>query len=268
MSIVRDDRGDIDMIAGRARRPAIADSDRIRTETSLKLANQELEAFSFSIDNDLRAPLRAVSGTAAILTEKCARLLDTDALDCLEEIRTSAVAMGALIEGLLILSNITRSELKPDLVDLGALAREVGAELRRAEPGRSVQLVVQDGLKACCDPLLARTLMANLLANAWRFTSKCVAPRIDVGSADNRRVRAFFVRDNGAGLDMTAAGKLFPPAQRLPTAAHLAGTGIGLATAQRIVHRHGGHIWAEGRIDAGAVVYFTLPPASSATAPP
>jgi PAS domain S-box-containing protein len=236
-------------------------SERRRIETSLKLANHELEAFSYSVAHDLRAPLRGMSGFAEILLQEYGDRLDAGGVDCLQEIRTNAVRMGALIDALLILSKVTRSELRPDAVDLGALAREIGTQLARDDPDRPVQLVVQGELGAYCDPLLARTLMDNLLANAWKFTGKRSGPRIEVGFGDRDRVRAFFVRDNGAGFDMAFAGKLFAPFQRLHTVGQFPGTGIGLATAQRIVHRHGGHIWAEGRVDEGAVFYFTLPAA-------
>ena len=243
-------------------------SDRRRTETSLKLANQELEAFSYSVAHDLRAPLRGMSGFAEILLEEYADRLDPDGVDCLTEIRANAVRMGSLIDALLLLSQVTRSELRPDSVDLGAMAREIGAQLGRAEPAREVQLVVQGGLLALCDPLLARTLMVNLLGNAWKFTGKTDVARIEVGFGQRDSIRAFFVRDNGAGFDMAFAGKLFAPFQRLHTVAQFPGTGIGLATAQRIIHRHGGHIWAEGRVNEGAVFHFTLPPAPPGTVPP
>ncbi len=236
-------------------------SDRIRAETSQKLANQELEAFGYAVAHDLRAPLRSMSGTAAILLEKHATRLGADGIECLEEIRTSSLRMGALIDALLFLSRVTRSELRPDEVDFGALAREIGSRLERAQPGRSVRLVVQGGLNAYCDPRLARILMGNLLDNAWKFTGGCAAPRIEVGLSDRDGVRAIFVHDNGAGFDMNAASALFAPFQRLHAPGQLPGTGIGLAMARRIVHRHGGDIWAEGRIDQGAAFYFTLPAA-------
>jgi PAS domain S-box-containing protein len=232
---------------------------RKRIETSLKLANQELEAFSYSVAHDLRAPLRGMSGFAQILLEEYGDRLDAEGLDCINEIRTNSLRMGALIDALLTLSQVTRSELEPHDVDLGSMAREIGEQYRRIEPDRSVELQIQEGLCAHCDPLLARTLIANLLGNAWKFTSKRAAPSIEVGLGDQTGVRAFFVRDNGAGFDMTYAGKLFAPFQRLHNAADFPGTGIGLATAQRIIHRHGGRIWAEGQPEQGATFYFTLP---------
>jgi PAS domain S-box-containing protein len=234
-------------------------SERKRTENSLKLANQELEAFSYSVAHDLRAPLRGMSGFSEILLEEYADRLDPEGVDCLKEIRTNAQRMGALIDALLTLSQVTRSELKPDVIDLTSLARELGSQLGHNEPERSVDLTVAPALRAMCDPLLARTLMANLLGNAWKFTARCPAPRIEVGFGERDGTRAFFVRDNGAGFDMAFAGKLFAPFQRLHTVGEFPGTGIGLATAQRIVHRHGGLIWADGVVDRGATFYFTLP---------
>ncbi|HTE51651.1 MAG TPA: PAS domain S-box protein [Kofleriaceae bacterium] len=233
-------------------------SERKRIETSLKLANHELEAFSYSVAHDLRAPLRGMSGFAQILLEEYADRLDGDGLDCLNEIRANALRMGALIDALLSLSQVTRTELKPDMVDLALLAREIGHQLASAEPTRAVDLVVDGALMAYCDPRLIRTLLANLIGNAWKFTGDSPAAKIQVGRGDQGGVRAFFVRDNGAGFDMAFASKLFTAFERLHSSAQFAGTGIGLATAQRIVQRHGGRIWAVGQVGDGATIHFTL----------
>lgn len=238
---------------------AIRDTtDRKAAENALKLANRELEAFSYSVAHDLRAPLRAMNGFAQILLDTYGPQFDAEGRDWLEEILLNARKMGALIDALLSLPRVSRAELRLEAVDLSALARAVAAELRAAEPARAVELVVADGLRAEIDPRLARVLVENLVGNAWKFTRKAPSPRVEIGAVDHGGARAFFVRDNGAGFDMAFAGKLFAPFQRLHTVAEFPGTGVGLATVQRIVHRHGGRIWAEGSVDGGATFYFTL----------
>jgi light-regulated signal transduction histidine kinase (bacteriophytochrome) len=234
-------------------------TERKSIETALKLANRELEAFSYSVAHDLRAPLRGMNGFAQILLRDYAHRLDAEGVDCLHEIRDNAVRMGALIDALLSLSRVTRSDLKPDWVDLAALARAAAAKLAAADPSRSVDVVVADRLVARADPALARTLVDNLLSNAWKFTRHTASPRVEVGATMQGGERVFHVRDNGAGFDMAYADKLFAPFQRLHAASEFPGTGIGLATAYRIVLRHGGRIWAESAVGAGATFYFTLP---------
>ncbi len=222
-------------------------------------ASRELEAFSYSVAHDLRAPLRGMNGFAQVLLDAYRDKLDADGQDFLQEILLNARKMGALIDALLSLARLTRSELRRSAVDLSSVFRATARRLSSAEPERTVELVVQDGLTADVDPTLAQALFDNLLGNAWKFTGKTPAARIELGVTDRDGARAFFVRDNGAGFDMAFANKLFAPFQRLHTAAEFPGTGIGLATVQRIVHRHGGHVWAEGAVDAGATFYFTLP---------
>ena len=234
-------------------------TDRKATETALKLANRELEAFSYSVAHDLRAPLRGMSGFAQILIEDYAEKLDEEGVANLREIHDNALRMGALIDALLSLARVTRSEPSPEWLDLGALARDIAQRLALAEGEREVRLVAPDNLKAYVDPNLARTLLANLIENAWKFTSTRKSARIECGIVDYEGAPAFFVRDNGVGFDMAHADKLFAPFQRLHTVGEFPGTGIGLATAQRIVHRHGGRIWATGAVEGGATVYFTLP---------
>jgi PAS domain S-box-containing protein len=240
---------------------------RRATEAALKLANRELEAFSYSVAHDLRAPLRAMNGFASILLEDYADKLDAEGRDHLRRINESAVIMAQLIDALLSLSQVTRSELQPLPTDLSSLAHSVARRLAAAEPDRAVEVVVQEGLYAQIDRALARTLLENLLANAWKFTRKTLAPRIDVGAALVDGLSAFFVRDNGAGFDMAHSDKLFAPFQRLHPVREFPGTGIGLATAQRIVDRHGGRIWAEGKVGEGASFYFALPPAEISVPP-
>jgi two-component system sensor histidine kinase/response regulator len=216
--------------------------------------NKELETFSYSVSHDLRAPLRSIDGFSAALAEDCGPSLDDQGHDYVHRIRQSVRRMTQLIDGMLELSRVTRSELRRDQVDLAAIARGVFARLRAQDPGREVELVCTSELSAQGDPRLLEIVLDNLLRNAWKFTGKSVVPRIEVG----RQGASFFVRDNGAGFDMAYAGKLFAAFQRLHAASDYEGTGIGLATVQRIVHRHGGRIWAEGETDQGATFYFTL----------
>jgi light-regulated signal transduction histidine kinase (bacteriophytochrome) len=234
-------------------------TDRQRVATALTLANRELEAFSYSVAHDLRAPLRGMNGFAQILLEDYKDKLDAAGQDCLQEIHQNAVRMGGLIDALLSLSRVTRSELRLEWLDLSAMARAVIAELAKSEPQRVVEVIVGDRLHALIDRALARTLMDNLIANAWKFTSKTSAAVIEFGSSEVQGTRSFFVRDNGVGFEMAYAIKLFAPFQRLHAAAEYPGTGVGLATVQRIVHRHGGRIWADGAVGQGATFYFNLP---------
>jgi light-regulated signal transduction histidine kinase (bacteriophytochrome) len=226
-------------------------------------ANRELEAFSYSVAHDLRAPLRGMNGFAQVLLDTYRDKLDADGKDWLQEITLNAGKMGALIDGLLALARLSRSELHREPVDLSSVARDAAGELSRVEPDRVVEVVVQGGLTADVDPPLVRALLENLLGNAWKFTSKVSAARIELGATEKDGAATFFVRDNGAGFDMAYASKLFAPFQRLHTVDEFPGTGIGLATVQRIVHRHGGRIWAEAAVDGGATFYFTFPARAS-----
>jgi PAS domain S-box-containing protein len=240
-------------------------SVRRATENALKLANQELEAFSYSVAHDLRAPLRGMSGFARILLDDHAANLDAEAKDCLDEINMNAQRMGKLIDALLSLARVARSELRLERVDMSALINAVSADFSQADPGRTLELVVQPGLAATMDLALARTLLTNLIGNAWKFTHHVAGARIEVGASVQNGSATFFVRDNGAGFDMSFANKLFKPFQRLHAASEFPGTGIGLATVQRIVHRHGGNVWAEGGVNAGATFYFRIPVSSGGT---
>jgi PAS domain S-box-containing protein len=230
-----------------------------RAKDAAEAANRELEAFSYSVAHDLRAPLRGMNGVAEVLLDSYRDKLDANGQDWLQEILLNARKMGDLIDGLLSLARVTRSELKLAQVDLSAIAHESIARIVASQPERSVEFDVQEHLHAELDERLVRALFDNLLGNAWKFTSKVVAPRIQVGTTDRGGASAFFVRDNGAGFDMAYASKLFTPFKRLHTANEFPGTGIGLATVQRIVRRHGGQIWAESAIGAGATFYFTFP---------
>ena len=226
-------------------------------------ANSELEAFSYSVAHDLRAPLRGMNGFAQVLLDAYRDKFDAEGQDWLQEILLNAKKMGALIDSLLSLSRVTRSELKRESVDLSALGRAAAARFHAAEPLRAVEVTIQDHLRADLDPALARALIENLLGNAWKFTSKVAAARIELGVVEKDGSPAFFVRDNGAGFDMAFAKKLFSAFQRLHSADQYPGTGIGLATVQRIVRRHGGRTWAEGTVNGGATFYFTCPARTS-----
>lgn len=232
--------------------------DLARRYAELEAANRELEAFSYSVSHDLRAPLRAIDGFSQALLEDCELRLDDQGRDYLRRIRAATRRMGDLIDDLLALSRVTRQEMRRERVDLSALARSVVAQLRRLEPARSVEVVIADGLEAEGDSHLLRLVLENLLGNAWKFTGRQPEARIEFGAVDEGSRPAFFVRDNGVGFDMAYADKLFAPFQRLHAMSDFPGTGIGLATVQRIVARHGGRVWAVGEEGKGATFFFTL----------
>ena len=225
----------------------------------LQAALKELESFSYSVSHDLRAPLRALDGFSRMLLDDYGDKLDDDAHHYLERIRQGTQQMATLINGLLELSRLNRSEIERRPIDLSALAGAVIDDLRETEPQRRVDVVIADGLVASADPGLSRTLLANLIGNAWKFTARQATARIEVGAAEADGEPAYFVRDDGAGFDMAYAGKLFGAFQRLHGPDEFEGTGIGLATVQRIVRRHGGRVWAEAAVDKGATIFFTLP---------
>jgi PAS domain S-box-containing protein len=227
---------------------------------ALELVNRELESFSYSVSHDLRAPLRHMAGHSRILLDSYRDGLDAAAANHLERIEQAGDKMGRLIDSLLQLSRISRTELKPQPVDLSALAREIVAELQEQSPQRCVTMEIHDGLAAMADPTLARLVLQNLLGNAWKYT-RDAKPAVIGFSVEERDGKRFFcVRDNGAGFDMNYAGKLFGAFQRLHSDQEFEGTGIGLATVQRIIHRHGGEIRAEGKPGKGAIFRFTLNP--------
>jgi PAS domain S-box-containing protein len=221
-------------------------------------ANKELEAFSYAVAHDLRAPLRAIDGFAHAIEEDCSGQLDAAGLDHLRRIRTASARMGELIDGLLRLSRVARGEIGRAPVDLTRMVRQIGARLKEAHPERSVDLVVDEGLVAEGDSHLLGAALENLLTNAWKFTGKCADPRIEVHKKMEGGRPVFLVRDNGAGFEQAYAHKLFGAFQRLHATKDFEGTGIGLATVHRIVERHGGRIWAEGEVGRGATFYFTL----------
>jgi PAS domain S-box-containing protein len=231
-----------------------------RAKDVAETASRELEAFSYSVAHDLRAPLRGINGYSMALVEDLGTKLEGEAREYLERIGASAERMGQLIDALLSLARVSRVDLTRETVDLTRLARDAMARLEAAEPGRVVEFVAPEGLRVHGDPQLLRALLENLLGNAWKFTSKRERGRIEFGSEPNETGSpAFFVRDSGAGFDMQYADKLFVPFQRLHSLDEFPGTGIGLATVRRIVQRHGGQIWADANPGVGATFHFTLP---------
>jgi signal transduction histidine kinase len=232
---------------------------RVETRTrDLATANKELEAFSYSVSHDLRAPLRAIDGFSKALQSDYGAQLDERARHYLERVRSGTQRMSGLIDDLLGLARLSRRELVRQRVDVSEVARRVAAELSRQHPSRAVRVEIHDGLSAEADSQLLTIVLENLMGNAWKFTGKRDDALIEVGSKADGRVAPFYVRDNGAGFDMTYADKLFGAFQRLHGDEDFEGTGIGLATVQRIVARHGGQIWAEGEVGKGATFYFTL----------
>src|SRR2546425_4194698 len=232
---------------------------RVETRTrDLAAAYKELEAFSYSVSHDLRAPLRAIDGFSKAVLNDYSPQLDERGRHYLERVRAATQRMSQLIDDLLGLARVSRRELVRKRADLSEIASQVGAELSRRQPTRQVRVDVQPGLTAEVDPHLLTIVFENLMGNAWKFTGKKADARVEVGRQADGSAPTFYVRDNGAGFDMEYADKLFGAFQRLHAEADFEGTGIGLATVQRIVTRHGGHIWAEGAVDKGATFYFTL----------
>jgi len=225
----------------------------------LAAANFELEAFCYSVSHDLRAPLRAIDGFSKALLEDCLDHLDADGQDCLKRVRAASQRMGELIDDLLTLSRVTRAEMRRTQVDLSTLAAKIVGQLRQLQPDRHVDFVLTPGVTAEGDPNLLSVVLENLLGNAWKYTSLRPRARIEFGSHAGEDGTTYVVRDDGAGFDPKYAGKLFQPFQRLHPPQEFDGHGIGLATVQRIVHRHGGRVWAEGAVNQGVTVYFTLP---------
>jgi signal transduction histidine kinase len=232
----------------------------------LEAANKELEAFCYSVSHDLRAPVRTIGGFTKVLIEGHAHQLDEAGKEYLDRTGRAVERMAELIDDLLQLSRISRSQLVCTEVDLTAVASAVSTELKASASDRPITFNVQPGLVAHGDAGLLRVLIENLLGNSWKFTRNCHAPRIEFGKEQSRGTPVFFIRDNGAGFDMKYANKLFGAFERLHSPGEYEGHGIGLATVQRIVQRHGGHAWAEGRPGEGAIFYFTLPHANGFTA--
>lgn len=228
--------------------------------SQLTAVNRELEAFSYSVSHDLRAPLRAINGFSQALFEDYGDQLAPEALEYLNRVRSASQRMGHQIDDMLKLSRVTRSEMINETVNLTAMAQRILDECMLLEPQRRTDITIQPKLYAKADPELTELLMENLLGNAWKFTNRLDLTRIEVGSLGEQGITVYYVRDNGVGFDPQYTTKLFTAFQRLHPVTEFEGNGIGLATVQRIVHRHGGRIWAEGSPGAGATFYFTLGP--------
>ena len=250
----------VDQLERSNRELATANRDLAAANRELDSANRELEAFSYSVSHDLRARLRSIDAFTRALDEDAGDRLDEVLRDHLNRVLAAAAEMSELIEALLELARVGRAQLVRSNVDVSAVARAVIDDLRGREPQRAVDVVVRPALRACADGKLLRIILDNLLGNAWKFTARRGTAHIEVGIVLDQGDQIFFVRDDGAGFDQANAAQLFIPFQRLHSDAEFAGTGIGLATVQRIVERHGGRIWAEGAVGEGATFYFTLPP--------
>jgi len=274
VGVILENRALVDeMSRERARSEALAAAEEERRQANAQLeirvaertaelqqAIQELESFSYSVSHDLRAPLRTIDGFVQAFIEDYGDQLDAIGKNYLERTRTASQSMGQRIDGLLRLSRVSRGEMVHETVDLSELVRSVVSDLERTEPERAVTIDVAEGMVVDGDPQLLRVALENLLGNAWKFTSNKTRPRISFDAVQSDGDLVFRVRDNGAGFDMAYADKLFQPFQRLHGRNEFPGTGIGLATVERIIRRHGGRIWGEGAIDGGAVFSFTLAP--------
>lgn len=226
----------------------------------LKAANRELESFSYSVSHDLRAPLRAICGFGEYLQEEYGERLDDTGKDYLQRLLKAGHRMNALIDDLLMLSQVLRREMQTKTVDLSDMARDIAMQLKEDDPGRVVTFNIQEGIKAQGDPSLLQIALENLFSNAWKYTRRERSAEIGFGVQESKwgKRRVFYVQDNGIGMDMQYAAKLFTPFQRLHAAHEFEGTGIGLATVSRIFRRHGGEIWVDGKPGEGATFYFTL----------
>ena len=233
--------------------------ERSRLEAELEAANRELDSFSYSVSHDLRAPLIAIDGFSRILEDTYAGYLPPDGVECLSRIRQAANQMDHLIEDFLRLSRVTRAPIQVVRLDISHMARSILGDLAANDPERKVDWRVEEGLFAFVDQGLCEIALKNLLGNAWKYTRKTEEARIQVGSIMQGQSKVFYIRDNGAGFPPEKSNLLFIPLQRLHSHQEFPGNGIGLATVQRIIHRHGGRIWAEGSPGEGATFFFTLP---------
>ncbi|MCY7332212.1 MAG: PAS domain-containing protein, partial [Pseudanabaena sp. CAN_BIN31] len=262
---VVDDAGELVLLVGTVldiTDRKLAETKLMQTTTQLAASNRELEAFAYSVSHDLRSPLRAIDGFSKALLEDYGDKFDQDALDYFDRIRSNVARMGNLIEDLLRLSRVSRSEMQYKNVNLSMLVSEQFDELQAINPERQVEIAIAPNVIVSADITLMRVIISNLIQNAWKFTSNHATARIEFGvippeSKSDEFI--YFVRDDGAGFNMDYANNLFGVFQRLHNTNEFAGTGIGLATVQRAIHRHDGKVWAEGAIEQGATIYFTVP---------
>jgi light-regulated signal transduction histidine kinase (bacteriophytochrome) len=248
------------MDANRALQRLNADlEERVRERTrQLEEANEELRSFAYSVSHDLRAPVRAIGGYSQVVLEDYAPLLDDAGRLALERLQANAIRMGQMIDDMLHLARVSHEQLRLRPADLSALAKEIVVELREQQPDRNLDIRIADRLIADADPDLMRIALTNLLSNAVKFTGNQPAPKIDFASETRGEEIVYYVRDNGAGFDMAYVDSAFRPFERLHSQDEFPGTGIGLATVQRAILRHGGRIWAEASVDRGATFFFTL----------
>ena len=235
-----------------------AEEELRRQSAVLEASNHELESFAYSVSHDLRAPLRTIDGFSQIIMDDYSAKVDEQGRDYLQRIKSATQKMGQLIDDMLKLSRITRQELKREEVDLSMMARKISAELSKNQPERQVEFVIKPGCTGACDRQLIGIALENLIGNSWKYSSRHPSAKIEFGATEKDGKTVYFVRDDGAGFDPVYADKLFAPFQRLHTASEFQGNGIGLATIQRIVRKHGGSVWAEGQVEKGATFYFTL----------
>ncbi|MCP4129729.1 MAG: HAMP domain-containing protein [bacterium] len=232
--------------------------DKVEERTlELEASNKELEAFSYSVSHDLRSPLRSINGFSQCLMEDYFDNLDDEGKSYLNRICAASQRMSELIDDILSLSRLTRSEMNREDFNISGVVQEIVSDLQDRDPDRTVDVSVQDGIIVNADPRFMRVVLENILGNAWKYTAKKENARIEFGVQDDEGERVYFIRDNGAGFDMNHAGKLFLAFQRLHTNDEFEGTGIGLATVQRVIKRHGGNIWAEGEVGKGSTFYFS-----------
>jgi len=232
---------------------------RVKERTiQLELANRELQAFSYSVSHDLRAPLRSIDGFSTAILEDCSDKLDAEGRDYLQRLRRASQRMATLIDDLLKLSRVSSSEINIASVNLSLMAANIISDLRKTGNRREIETVIASGVTVEADPQLMFTVMENLIGNAWKFTSKTKKAKIEFGVKKQKGETVYYIRDNGAGFDMAFVHKLFGSFQRLHSVEDFPGDGIGLASVQRVIHRHDGRAWAEGKPDKGAVFYFTL----------
>lgn len=236
----------------------VVDTTETKLRKELEQVNQELEMFTYSVSHDLRAPLRSIDGFSQALLEDYADQLDTEGQDCLWRIRAACQRMSILIDAILKLSRIGRSELKREMINMSELVRDIAKELKTTNPDRRVEFIIESDIIAVGDPTYLRTALENLIGNAFKFTKNCNHARIEFGSLHQDKKTVYYVRDNGVGFDMKYMDKIFTPFQRLHGSEEFEGTGIGLTSVQRIILRHGGRVWAESAVNQGATFYFTL----------
>ena len=225
----------------------------------METANKELEAFAYSVSHDLRAPLRGIDGFSQILLEEYQDKIDAQGKNYLQRVRSAAQHMAHLIDDILNLSRVGRGDMNVQWVNLSQVAREIADNLHGTQPERQVEFIIQEEITVRGDGRLLRIAMENLIGNAWKFTSKHPTARIEFGVQPQKETPVYFIRDDGVGFDMKYAKKLFGAFERLHTTAEFPGTGIGLATVQRVIHRHGGNVWAQGEVEKGVTLYFTIP---------